>query len=206
MAGLRRAARRQRAHLRTGRRVLITSLIAFGLLAAAVVGYMESVARPAAGIVDRFELVDQDGRAVSDATYRGKWLLIYFGYTHCPDACPTALNDIAEALDGLGAKRPMIQPLFITVDPERDTPAVLKDYTAAFQAGIVGLSGSPDQIAQAARNFRVSYERQKGSDPDYAMAHSSVIYLMDPVGRFVAMFTHETAPETIRDALLRSVS
>jgi protein SCO1/2 len=209
MAESRRAAARQRAQIRAGHRTLIASLTGFAVLAAALIGYVELVAHPAAApaaIVDRFELVDQDGAAVSDATYRGKWLLIYFGYTHCPDACPTALNDIAEALDGLGAKRQAIQPLFVTVDPERDTAPVLKGYTAAFQAGIVGLTGSPNQIAQAAKSFHVFYERDKGSDRDYAMSHSSVIYLIGPDGRFVTFFTGEATPEAIHAALIRFVS
>ena len=209
MAESRRSAARQRAQIRAGRRILITSLTGFAVLAAALIGYVELVAHPAAAptaIVDRFELVDQDGTAVSDATYRGKWLLIYFGYTHCPDACPTTLNDIAEALDGLGAKRQAIQPLFITIDPERDTPPVLKGYAAAFQAGIVGLTGSPDQIGHVAKNFHVYYQRDQGSDRDYAMSHSSVIYLIGPDGRFVTLLTGEATPEAIHAALLRFVT
>ena len=99
----------------------------------------------------QFTLVDQEGHTVTDAQFRGKWLLVYFGYTHCPDACPTALNDMAEALDQLDpAKRQKVQAIFITVDPERDTPAVMKDYVGAFEgANIMGLTGTPEQVSVA---------------------------------------------------------
>jgi protein SCO1 len=195
--------------VRRGRSTLAWTLAGFAALGAAVIVAAEIVRPPAAAdaaILDRFALVDQDGRAVSDATYRGKWLLVYFGYTHCPDACPTVLNDMAEALDGLGDSRARVQPLFITVDPQRDTPAVLKGYTAAFQADIVGLTGSSDQIAQAAKNFRIHYEREAAASGDYAMAHSSVIYLMDPTGRLVTRFSDTAAPDAIRTALRRALS
>src|SRR3954451_19347193 len=95
-----------------------------------------------------FQLVDQNGKTVTDADLKGKWSLIYFGYTHCPDACPTALNDIAIALDQLGPKREAVRPVFITVDPERDTSAALKAYVTAFDAPILALTGTPDEIAQ----------------------------------------------------------
>jgi protein SCO1/2 len=149
-----------------------------------------------------FQLTDENGRSVSDATYRGKWLLIYFGYTHCPDACPTALNDMAEAIDRLGAKQAKVQALFITVDPERDTPSVLKDYVAAFGDKVVGLTGTPAQIQGAAKAYRVYYAKHAGAaEGEYDMDHSSVIYVMDPQGRFVANFTHESQPEQIADKL-----
>ncbi len=181
-------------------------LVAAGVLVVEQQGPARTATAAATGIGGPFELVDQDGRTVTDATYRGKWLLIYFGYTHCPDACPTALNDMAEALAQLGPLRQKLQPLFVTVDPERDTPAVMKDYTAAFQAGIVGLTGSAAQIAQAAKAYRVYYARDKGADADYAMSHSSVIYLMDPAGHFVTNFTHETTPEAMRAKLAETLS
>ena len=98
-----------------------------------------------------FRLMDQNGKPVTDADLKGKWSLIYFGYTHCPDACPTALNDIAIALDQLGPKRDAVRPVFITVDPERDTPAALKDYVTAFDAPILALTGTPEEVAQAAK-------------------------------------------------------
>ena len=105
----------------------------------------------ASAIGGPFRLTDQDGKTVTDADLKGKWSLIYFGYTHCPDACPTALNGIAIALDQLGPKRDAVRPVFITVDPERDTPAALKAYVTAFDAPILALTGTPDEVAQAAK-------------------------------------------------------
>ena len=143
-----------------------------------------------------FSLLDGDGRTVTDRDFRGRLMLVYFGYTHCPDACPTALQDMATALDDLGAKRGEVAPVFITVDPARDTPAVMKDYVGNFGAGITGLSGSPEAVAAAARAYRVYYAKRPKAD-GYDMDHSSVIYLMDRQGRFLSNFTHETPPEQI---------
>lgn len=145
-----------------------------------------------------FRLRAADGRDVTDAEFRGRWMLVYFGYTHCPDACPTALQDMANALDSLGpeAKR-KVAVLFITVDPERDTPAVMRDYVTAFDAPITGLSGTPEQVAAAAKAYRVYYAKHPKAGGEYDMDHSSVIYVMDPRGRFAANFTHETAPDAM---------
>ena len=148
-----------------------------------------------------FRLTNQNGKTVTDVDLKGKWSLIYFGYTHCPDACPTALNDIAVALDELGAKRAEVRPVFITVDPERDTPAVLKSYVTAFDAPILALTGTAEEVAQAAKGYRVYYAKHPEADGDYSMDHSSVIYVMDPQGRFTASFTHESTPEEIAERL-----
>jgi cytochrome oxidase Cu insertion factor (SCO1/SenC/PrrC family) len=148
-----------------------------------------------------FRLVDQDGKTVTDADLKGKWSLVYFGYTHCPDACPTALNDIAIALDELGPKRSAVRPVFITVDPERDTPEVLKAYVTAFDAPILALTGTPEEVAQAAKGYRVFYAKHPEAGGDYSMDHSSVIYVMDPEGRFTASFTHQSSPEELAERL-----
>jgi protein SCO1/2 len=148
-----------------------------------------------------FRLVDQNGKTVTDADLKGKWSLIYFGYTHCPDACPTALNDMSIALDELGPRRSAVRPVFITVDPERDTPEVLKSYVTAFDAPIMALTGSPEEIAQAAKGYRVYYAKHPEAGGDYSMDHSSVIYVMDPEGRFTASFTHQNTPEEISERL-----
>ncbi len=115
-------------------------------------------------------------------------MLVYFGYTFCPDVCPTTLNAVADAMDKLGPAAARIQPLFITVDPKRDTPAVVKQYTAAFGPNIEGLTGTPAEIAQVAKEYRVYFaEHRTGPGPnDYSMDHSSVLYLMSPSGTFVA--------------------
>ena len=144
-----------------------------------------------------FRLVNGNGRIVTDEDFRGKWMLVYFGYTHCPDACPTALQDMANALDDLGAQKKDVAIIFITIDPERDTPAVMKDYVAAFNANITPLSGSPEAVAAAAKAYRVYYAKHPTKDGGYDMDHSSIIYVMDPNGRFVANFTQETPPQQI---------
>jgi protein SCO1/2 len=142
-----------------------------------------------------FRLVDQDGKTVTDTELRGKWLLVYFGYTHCPDACPTALNNIALTLRDLAAPlRGEIRPVFITIDPERDTPAVMKSYVASFGAPILALTGSAEAVARAARDYRVYYEKHPEPGGDYSLDHSSLIYVMDPKGRFAASLDSEATP------------
>jgi protein SCO1 len=155
----------------------------------------------ASAIGGPFRLTDQNGKTVTDADLKGKWSLVYFGYTHCPDACPTALNDISIALEDLGAKRDAVRPVFITVDPERDTPEALKAYVTSFDAPILALTGTPEQVAQAAKGYRVYYAKHPEAGGDYSMDHSSVIYVMDPQGRFTASFTHESTPEQIAERL-----
>jgi len=160
----------------------------------------------ASAIGGPFRLVDQNGKTVTDADLKGKWSLVYFGYTHCPDACPTALNDISIALDELGPQRDKVRPVFVTVDPERDTPDVLKSYVTSFDAPILALSGTPDEIAQAAKGYRVYYAKHPEAGGDYSMDHSSVIYVMDPEGRFTASFTQENSPEEIAERLKKLLS
>jgi protein SCO1 len=135
-----------------------------------------------------FVLEDSNGKQVTDRAFLGKYMLVYFGYTYCPDVCPTTLNDVADALDHLGPEAAKLQPIFITVDPKRDTPAVMKQYTAAFTPRLIGLTGTPEQIADAAKEYRVYYaEHRTGPGPDdYSMDHSSILYLMGPDGKFIA--------------------
>jgi protein SCO1/2 len=144
-----------------------------------------------------FTLTASDGSTVTDQTYRGKWLLVYFGYTFCPDACPTALNNIGVALDALGPDAAKFQPLFITVDPKRDTREVLAEYLKSFDPRIVGLTGTEDQIAAVAKAYRVYYASQKGDD--YLVDHSALIYLMNPESKFVKVFGPELSGEEIGD-------
>ncbi len=136
-----------------------------------------------------FTLIDDQNRPVTDETYRGHWLLVYFGYTFCPDVCPTALQTIADTLDKLGETGARITPLFITVDPARDTPAVMARYVRQFDSRIIGLTGSEPQIAEVAKAYRVYYAKETPKDGTaYTMDHSSFIYLMDPEGRLAALF------------------
>ena len=152
-----------------------------------------------------FQLLDQNGKTVTDADLKGKWSLIYFGYTHCPDACPTSLNEISIALSELGPKRDAVRPVFITVDPERDTSETLKAYVTAFDAPILALTGTPEQVAKAAKEYRVYYAKHPESGGDYSMDHSSVIYVMDPEGRFTATFTPDSSPEQMADRLKKLI-
>jgi protein SCO1 len=141
-----------------------------------------------AAIGGPFSLTNGDGKTVTDADLRGKYALVYFGYTFCPDVCPTTLNEVATALQSLGPKAKALQAVFISVDPARDTPAVMKRYTEAFDPRIMGLTGSPEQVAKVAKEFRVYYATHRtGPGPtDYTVDHSSILYLMGPDGRFVA--------------------
>jgi protein SCO1/2 len=153
-----------------------------------------------------FHLVDQNGKPFSEADLKGKWHLVFFGYTHCLDICPTALNELSLALDRLGKKRDAVGIVFISLDPERDTPAVLKSYVASFDAPIAALTGTADEVAQAAKAYRVYYAKHVRSDGGYDMDHSAVIYVMDPEGRFTATFTPEATAETIADRLQKLLS
>ena len=160
----------------------------------------------ASAIGGPFQLIDQNGKPFSDADLKGKWHLIFFGYTHCPDACPTALNEMSLALDRLGMKRDEVGVVFITVDPERDTPDALKSYVQSFDAPIVALTGSPEAVAQAAKAYRVFYAKHPRADGDYDMDHSAVIYVMNPEGRFTATFTPDSSADAIVQRLQKLIS
>jgi cytochrome oxidase Cu insertion factor (SCO1/SenC/PrrC family) len=150
-----------------------------------------------------FSLTDQTGRPVTDADYRGRHMLIYFGFTFCPDVCPTELQVMASALDQLGRQADQVQPLFITVDPERDTPSQLAGYVSQFHPRMAGLTGTPEQIAAAARAYRVYYSKVPGKADDgyYTMDHSSFVYLMGRDGRFLEAFAHGTTPDKMAQAI-----
>jgi protein SCO1/2 len=120
-----------------------------------------------------FALVDADGKPVTDADFSGKFLIVYFGYTHCADQCPTALSAIVEALGEIGAAANAVQPIFITVDPERDRGPMLRQFTAAFDPRIVGLTGSPEQVAAAAKALHIDYAKVFAGDDDYVIDHST---------------------------------
>jgi len=140
-----------------------------------------------------FALQDGNGKTVSNLTLKGRPFLVYFGYTHCPDVCPTELAHISEILDKMGKKS--IPALFITVDPDRDTPKIMQDYVSSFNPAIVGLSGAPQAVAATEKTFRVFARKGKVQpDGDYSMDHSSVIYLMDKNGAFVEAFNVERPP------------
>jgi protein SCO1/2 len=149
-----------------------------------------------------FRLTDHQGRAVTEQDFAGRWLLVYFGFTYCPDVCPTELGTIAAALDAMGAESEQVTPLLITIDPQRDTPRQLADYVALFHPRLVGLTGTAEQIQEVARRYRVYYARvQRPEMTEYTMDHSSFIYLTGPDSRVRALFRPETSPEAIAAAV-----
>ena len=179
-------------------------MVTFVILAAGDSGQRE--ARPApvrtsgeAAIGGPFTLVDHNGATVTEQTYRGRPMLIYFGYTYCPDICPYSLQLLAIALDQLSEEeRAQFQPILITVDPERDTVDAMAQYVTsnAFPDGLIGLTGSTEQVAAAAQAYRVAY-RRAGEGDDYLMDHSSIVYLMNSEGRFVDIFTDGFDPQMV---------
>ena len=150
-----------------------------------------------------FQLVDQDGKTVSDVTLKGKPYLVFFGFTHCPDVCPTALFEISEILTRLGPDAGKVNALFVTVDPERDTAAKLKDYLQSFHPQLRGVTGSPDALDKMLKAYRVYYKKVPTQGDDYTMDHTALVYLMDKQGRFVAPFNMKRTPEAAAEDLKR---
>ena len=150
-----------------------------------------------------FTLTDHNGKTVTEADFKGKPTLIYFGFTYCPDVCPTSLVLMQTAVEQLGeGTEKRVNMVLITVDPERDTPAVLKDYVGNFGPTMIGLTGTPEQIAAVAKEFRVYYQKVASKDgAPYLMDHSSIFYLLDKRGRFVRHFTHQSKAEDIAAAI-----
>jgi protein SCO1/2 len=169
-------------------RRVISILIVIAAVSAAAFGYLylyQGGTGPAAvPIGGPLRLTDQDGKPFDSASLAGKPYAVFFGFTHCPDACPTTLSEIARAEDEIGAPAKELTTLFVTVDPERDTPAVLKEYISNFGGNTVALSGTPEQVAQAAKEYRVFYKKVPTSDGGYTMDHTAVLYLMGRDGEF----------------------
>jgi len=188
-------------------------IVLWGVVAAAIVAFAgvtgwqwwESRQPPTAqesgraAISGDFSLVDHTGKPVSDEEFRGRWLLTFFGFTHCPDVCPTTLNQVALIMDELRATADQVQPLFFTVDPERDTPKAMAEYVSVFHPRIIGLTGTPEQVKQAARNYRIYFAKvaQEGAPDGYTMDHSAYLYLMNPEGEFETVFSHDDKAEDI---------
>jgi cytochrome oxidase Cu insertion factor (SCO1/SenC/PrrC family) len=144
-----------------------------------------------------FALIDHTGKLRTDEDFRGKLLLIYFGYSHCPDVCPTDLQQIGLAVDGLGAGAEAVQPIFITLDPERDTAAHLTDYVPLFHPRLIGLTGSAEQIRHVALAYKVYYAKYPPDSPDYVIDHSAFVYLVDKAGKYIGFFPPGTAADRI---------
>ena len=149
----------------------------------------------AAAIGGPFSLVDQNGRTVTDKDLRGHPFLVFFGFTHCPDVCPTSLFEISEVLGKLGPDAHKVSALFVTIDPERDTAAEMKDYLTSINPHLVGLTGDPAAIAAVAKEYRVYVKKVPLDNGDYTMDHTALVYLMDKEGRFVTPFNLKRTPE-----------
>jgi protein SCO1 len=177
----------------------ILPVIAFGLglVALAVAAFVmlspeQGTTRSAIG--GPFELTTHDGRVITDAQLKGRPALIFFGFTHCPDVCPTALYELTEVFKKLGPDA-KIAAYFVTVDPERDTPAVMKDYVSNFDKRITGLSGDAAKTDAIMKAYRVYAKKVPGTNGDYTMDHTAIVYLMDKQGRFINAFNLSQAPE-----------
>jgi protein SCO1/2 len=194
---------------RTTRLLLIISAFLAGLVLCFTVILLISgrggmpIATANAAIGGPFRLTDQTGKAITDQDLKGKPFLVFFGFTHCPEVCPTALFDMSEIFARLGPDADKINALFVTVDPERDTPAVLKDYLASFDPRIIGVTGDDAAIAAAEKSYRVYAKKVPTDGGGYTMDHTAIVYLMSKDGRFVAPFNMKRRPEEAAAELKR---
>jgi protein SCO1/2 len=191
-------------------RFLLALLLPFALAAAACEGGGGEPPLKDARIGGAFTLTDQHGRRVGDRDFAGRWRIVYFGFSHCPDICPVDLALIGQALDRLEKSRPAaaarVQPIFITVDPERDTPAVLRPYVAAFHPRLTGLTGTPAEIAAVAKTFGIYHQKEAPrADGGYNVQHTRAVLLFGPEGEPVALLPHEQGAEAMAAELERWV-
>lgn len=149
--------------------------------------------------VAAFELTDHRGMIRTENDFAGRWMLVFFGFTNCPDVCPTTLSEIAAVMEGLGDEATKVQPIFITIDPERDTPTALAEYVPLFDARIIGLTGTPEQIAETSETFPIFYERieEATASGGYTMGHTSHVFLFDTQAGFVDSWSYGTPAEEI---------
>jgi protein SCO1/2 len=180
---------------------LMASGPAAAMLLSLMLGAAPSRAAPAQLVDAHFSLTRLDGQNVTDADYRGKWLLVYFGYTFCPDVCPTTLSEVSSALDELGPRADRFQPIFITLDPARDSAKVMSDYLKAFSPRFVGLRGNGTATAQTAENFHVYYQLRGLGNGQYTVDHSSYVYVVDPKGNFVELLSPDVPGHSMAAAL-----
>jgi len=192
---------------RTTRPLIVVAAFASSLVVALVVvlwllGGLRGVTAPSA-IGGPFQLTDQAGQTVTEKNLQGKPTLIFFGFTHCPDVCPTSLFEISEVLRAMGKDADRVNAYFISVDPERDTAGAMKDYLSSFDPHLKGLTGDPDAVAKVISGFRVYAKKVPLKDGDYTMDHTALIYLMDRDGKFVAPFNLKRTPEAAAADLKR---
>ena len=156
----------------------------------------------APSVVAKFKLTDHDGVLRTAEDFRGQWTLVFFGFTNCPDICPTTLAEMAQVMNDLGPQAEVVQPLFISVDSERGRPEALAEYVPQFHPSILGLAGTPEQIEAAAASFKIFYERvpEEAAPDGYTMGDTSQVFLFDPEGAFVRLYGYGTpAPEITAD-------
>jgi protein SCO1/2 len=181
--------------------------LAIGVIALGTAAYLTLLPRGGStvSIGGPFTLTAGDGRTVTDRDFRGAPHLVFFGFTHCPDVCPTKLFQLSEAFRAMGDKGAAVRALFITVDPERDTPEIMKSYVSSFDTRIVGLTGDRPAIDKVVRDFRAYAKKVPTKDGDYTMEHTSLVYLMGKDGQFVGAFSLERSPEEAAKDLLRRI-
>jgi protein SCO1/2 len=181
--------------------------LAIGVIALGTAAYLTRLPRGGStvSIGGPFTLTAGDGRTVTDRDFRGAPHLVFFGFTHCPDVCPTKLFQLSEAFRAMGEKGEKVRALFITVDPERDTPEVMKSYVSSFDSRIVGLTGDRPAIDKVVRDYRAYAKKVPTKDGDYTMEHTSLVYLMGKDGQFVGAFNLERSPEEAAKDLLRRI-
>jgi protein SCO1 len=184
---------------RTMRLVLISAAFLAGLSSVFAVILVVSGRTPApvtaaSSVGGPFRLTDHNGRPISDEDLKGRPFLVFFGFTHCPDVCPTALFEVSEILSKLGPDADKARALFVTVDPERDTVTKMKDYLSSFDPHLIGVTGEPDDVAKMLKAYRV-YAKKVPTDSGYTMDHTALVYLMDKQGKFVAPFSLKRRPE-----------
>ena len=168
-----------------------------------VAGRLSSPVAQIAAIGGPFKLTDQNGKVVTEQDLKGHPFLVFFGFTHCPDVCPTTLFEVSEVMRALGPDAERTRALFITVDPERDTPAVMKDYLSSFDPHLSGLTGDPAEIAAVAKAYRVYFKKVPLDEGGYTMDHTAIVYLMDKTGRFVSPFNLKRPTEAAAGDLRR---
>lgn len=183
----------------------IVTMVVVGRQDAAAPGLVSSTGQPQVG--GPFNLVNQDGRTVDQTMLDGRWSLVFFGFTYCPDYCPTTLTSLEATKQQMGAKADDLQIVFISVDPERDTPQALKDYlsTDGFPQGVIGLTGTPEQVRAAADAYRAMYQKV-GEGEGYTMNHSLTVYLMGPDGKFRTAVAHDLGPERAAQVIERAMA
>jgi protein SCO1/2 len=173
----------------------VTGLVVFSVVFLYATGNFGSAGTGSSAIGGPFKLIDQNGNSITDADIKGRPFLVFFGYTHCPDVCPTTLFDVSEVLRALGKDADRTGALFVTVDPERDTQAVMKDYLSSFDPHLRGATGDRASIDAVEKAYRVYAKKVPGDNGEYSMDHTALVYLMDKQGRFVAPFNLKRRPE-----------